>query len=154
MMKQLRSEKGVSLVEVLAITVLLAIITVLLNTVMVSGMDFSQKESSKAVMQQQSNYILTLWREYHEAGKPYEVILSNDLKAITFVRYESMDKKNIIKSDLVQDARFTYNVNILNGLNMSGIDPCKNKVIEINIEIFNTGNGTPSYRMETKLSRL
>ena len=153
MMKQLRSEKGVSLVEVLAIIVILAIITALLNNVMASGIDFSQRESSKAVMQQQSNYILTLWREYHEAGKPYEVILSDDMKAISFIQYEQIDKVKVIKNDLVQDSRFTYNVNILNG-HMNVIDPCKNKIIDIQIKIVNTGVGTPYYQMETKLSRL
>ena len=153
MIKQLQSEKGVTLVEVLSIIVISTIVTGLMYNIMTSGMDFSYKESSKAVMQQQSNYILTLWREYHEAGKPYEVILSDDLKLITFVQYEHINKEKVIKSDLVQDPRFTYNINILNG-HLNVIDPYKNKVINIRIEIVNMGTGTPSYRMETKLSRL
>lgn len=152
-MKIWRSQKGLTLVEVLAVIVILSIIMILSMQVLTNGMNFSDKEASKATMQQQSNYVFTVWREMHEAGKPYTVKVDSDNK-IVFALVEDPAQMTVI-----QDKRFKFNLSLKTNGSASiimneTIDPKSQSTIHIQIQIENLGKGTPSFKSETTLSRL
>lgn len=158
-MKIWRSQKGLTLVEVLAVIVILSIVMILSMQVFTNGMSFSDKEASKATMQQQSNYIFTVWREMHETGNPYNVEVSADGKTIVFTQYQDASSMTVVSKEVIQDDRFAFELNLLiNGvastITTELINPKMQNTINIQIKMNNLGKGTPSFKSETILSRL
>ena len=160
MMKQLSKQNGISLVEVLAIIVIVSIVSSLIYNIMFSGMNFSEKESRKATLQQQSNYVLVVWREYHENGAPYKITVSNDAKTVKFEQYSSASFDAVTRTDVISDSRFSYELfassedDTIHKITQNTFIPTVDKNLKLEIVILNEGKGTSSYKLETVLSRL
>lgn len=69
----IRNERGITLVEVVATIVILSFIGVLISTVLLNSMKFSDTLISKNTMQQQANYILSTLTKIHQQEEEYEI---------------------------------------------------------------------------------
>lgn len=71
-------QKGMTLIELLAVLTILAIILVLLYSVFLNGLHYSTKAKDTVLIQQEANYLLNLLKKQHEEGQIYTVKVENN----------------------------------------------------------------------------
>jgi prepilin-type N-terminal cleavage/methylation domain-containing protein len=69
----MRSERGVTLIEVLAAITILSIIGVTIWQVFFQGYQFSQRSVTKNKLQQESNIVITMLTRIHQTEEEYKI---------------------------------------------------------------------------------
>ena len=72
------SEEGFTLIEVLAILIIGSILMLLTFNIVSSGMENSKHIQEKALIQNESNYLLVVLREFHKRGEEYSIIFNDE----------------------------------------------------------------------------
>jgi type II secretory pathway pseudopilin PulG len=70
----MRTERGITLVEVLATVTILSIIGITIWQVFFQGYNFSQKSVTKNMLQQESNIVLSSLTRIHQTEEEYKII--------------------------------------------------------------------------------
>lgn len=116
----LSTEKGLSLIELLAALVIVGTITILVMNYLLSGMDSYQKVSDDVSMNNEANYIMTVFtNEIYVAtyvlspeGEPLESIdlenLDGEVVTIGFFDEKAYIKENYGERDYMTSDRYTY----------------------------------------------
>lgn len=134
----MRNEKGITLVELLAVLAIAGIIMVLISSVLLNGSDASQRTASKQQLQQEANYIV-------------EVIRSEYLKLENQqieVKIEETNNRQILK----MNARI-----ISEGYDYRLITPAAgiiNPNINVNFELELSARDVKPFIIKTKFSKL
>lgn len=71
--KMVKNQRGITLVEVLAAIILIAIISFLAWNIFFQGKNYTEKSISKSQMQQEANIILSRLSKIHQSSDTYEV---------------------------------------------------------------------------------
>jgi len=71
-------QKGMTLIELLAVLTILAIIIVLLYSVFANGLNYSTKAKDTVLIQQEANNLLNLLKKQHEKEQTYTVKVENN----------------------------------------------------------------------------
>ncbi len=75
----MKNERGLTLVELLAVLVILGVIMALLGTVLINGMKASSRTATNQQLQQEANYIVeTVRKKYLELDNSKEIELEID----------------------------------------------------------------------------
>ncbi|MEH7112162.1 prepilin-type N-terminal cleavage/methylation domain-containing protein [Neobacillus niacini] len=69
----MHDERGLTLVEVLATLTILSIVSIIIWSIFFQGLNFSKKETSKNVMIQESNIIISNLTTVHRGENKYEI---------------------------------------------------------------------------------
>ena len=72
------NEEGFTLIEILAVLVIGAIIMSLTFNIVSSGMEKSKHIQERALLQNESNYLLVVLSEFHKRGEEYSIIFNDD----------------------------------------------------------------------------
>ncbi|MFJ8235053.1 type II secretion system protein [Ureibacillus sp. NPDC094379] len=90
-----KNQRGITLVEVLAIIVLLSIIGILLWNIFFQGANYSAKAITKTQMQQQANVIISDLTRIHQTTEEdyYELIPSADSCSFSVTDRNSLNRK-------------------------------------------------------------
>lgn len=126
----------------------------ILTNIFFDGLNISEKQKTKANLQQQANYVLVVWKEHHEDGNPYEIIVSADQTNITFNLYDKNTPGTIIKTQVIEypNNLFTLHMDADTvPISNTTINSKSKKVIPIEILIKNEND---IYQIKTTLSRL
>lgn len=71
------NEKGLTLIETLAVIVVGSIVMILVFNIISSGINNSKQVQERANLQNESNYLLVVLREFHERGIVYTITFNN-----------------------------------------------------------------------------
>ncbi len=71
-------QKGITLIELLAVLTILGIIIGVLYSVFINGLNYSTSSKDTVLIQQEANYLLTLLKKQHEKDVPYTVKIKKD----------------------------------------------------------------------------
>ena len=93
-MKIKLNQKGITLIELLAVLTILGIIIGVLYSVFINGLNYSTSSKDTVLIQQEANYLLTVLKKQHEKGKDYTVKIEGNetfiiLEGVTEVIRES-----------------------------------------------------------------
>lgn len=117
------NQKGLTLVETLAIIIIMSIVMLFLFNIVASSLNSSKKMQEQANIQSEANYLLVVLREFHERGEDYtisfingELIIEEDLTSnyrTVFNRYyyEINDKTELIEISPEYEEK-TFNITI------------------------------------------
>lgn len=117
------NQKGLTLVETLAIIIIMSIVMLFLFNIVASSLNSSKKMQEQANIQSEANYLLVVLREFHERGEDYtisfingELIIEEDLTSnyrTVFNRYyyEINDKTELIEISPENEEK-TFNITI------------------------------------------
>ncbi len=86
----IRSQRGISLVEVLVTLVILSLIGTIVWSVFFQGYRFSQKAVTKNMLQQEANLVVTNLTKIHQTSKQYSISTTDPDCTIT-VTYTKQD---------------------------------------------------------------
>lgn len=81
----MKNERGLTLVELLAVLAILSVIMTLLGTVLVNGMKASNRTATNQQLQQEANYIMEVVRGKYlefDNSKEIELKIDNDKKVL------------------------------------------------------------------------
>lgn len=150
-MNFIKKDNGLTLVELLATVVILGIVSILIFSFMVNGINQSESQKEKANLQQQANYVLTVWKEYHEDGIEYEISISNNNQTIKFI---SSTNQTIIEKSSMKYYLEIQNSLETNNLSAMKVVPHSQKRLKIRINVESGKDPTKKYDIKTTLSRL
>lgn len=77
-MKKIINQAGLTLIEVLATITILSIVSVTIYSVISNGLRYSSQAEDTVLIQQETNYIITLLKEQHENSDAYKVTIDKD----------------------------------------------------------------------------
>lgn len=82
-MNHMKNQAGITLIEVLAALTILSIVTVIIYNVFSNGLRYSSQAEDTVLIQEETNYLLTLLKEQHEnAANDYTVTVENNQNTI------------------------------------------------------------------------
>lgn len=96
----IKSQRGITLVELLATLALLSFIGIIIWGVFFQGVSFSQKSSTKNALQQEANFVITSLTKIHQTSDHYQI--SSDENKITVI----FSINNTTQSQDFSDSRF------------------------------------------------
>ncbi|QUW22513.1 prepilin-type N-terminal cleavage/methylation domain-containing protein [Sporosarcina sp. Marseille-Q4063] len=77
-----KNEKGITLIELLAVLVLVSLIGTLIMTTFTISFKYNVVETKKVKMQQEANYLVSLILQKHRTLDAYELIVTSDDKLV------------------------------------------------------------------------
>lgn len=78
----MKNEKGVTLIELLAVLVLVTLIATLIMTTFTISFKYNVSETKKVKMQQEANYIVSLILQEHRTTEAYQLEITSDRKLV------------------------------------------------------------------------
>ncbi|MBB6445854.1 PilW family protein [Bacillus benzoevorans] len=72
------NQKGITLIELLAVLTIFSIIAGVLYSVFMNGLNYSTKAKDTVLIQQEANYLLNLLKKQHEKDRDYTVKIENN----------------------------------------------------------------------------
>lgn len=102
----IRTQRGITLVELLAVLAILSLIGTLIWSVFFQGFNFSKKAETKNRIQQEANILVTNLIKIHQSSDEYKVSSSNCVATVTF--------SDPAKSPLIfKDSQLCYDVQLV-----------------------------------------
>lgn len=150
-MKHIKESRGLTLVEVLATLVILSIVSLAVFGLLTNSLNQSAAQTTKANSQQQSNYLLMVWKDYHEKGNEYTIVISNDN---TKVEFNSSSNHTVIENPSFEYYLTVVGQSKVNDSSVVTFTPRTQKTLTINITVQNVKDSTKKYDINTTLSRL
>lgn len=148
----MRNQKGITLVELLAVLAIAGIITVLIASVLTSGTNASQRTGTKQQLQQEANLIVEKIRAHYllnekEDGIPNEFLVEvNEEKGELFIK----DDTGIV---LLSEG-FKYNLSS-NGTSLSTtLNRTKKSHFYLLIQLKNSRSNELKFEVNTSFSKL
>ncbi len=83
------NQKGITLIELLAVLTIFSVIIGVLYSVFSNGLHYSTSSKDTVLIQQEANYLLTLLKKQHEKGMDYTVKIE-DNETFTILEGESV----------------------------------------------------------------
>ena len=74
----MKNEKGVTLIELLAVLVLVSLIFTIIMTTFTISFKYNATETKKLKMQQEANYLVSFILQKHRTLEAYELMISDD----------------------------------------------------------------------------
>jgi type II secretory pathway pseudopilin PulG len=153
-MKFLKSEKGITLIELIAALALVSMVAVLIMTTLSIGIQRSVIESEKTKIQQEANLITSKLLNIHRSGNCYQldVTENHDLQVLTYGEPNQGICDNVLNQTItINNAE--YEISPMNSpLPFEKIDPTK-KNNAISIVLTLESRRTINYEISTTLSR-
>lgn len=150
------NQKGITLIELLAVLTILGIIIGVLYSVFINGLNYSTSSKDTVLIQQEANYLLTLLKKQHEKDVPYIVKIKKD--NLSEVIIEGAESVN------VENSSFEYSISDLGKKTVPCEDPeqylfCKkidplDEDFHIKIKVTNKKDSKVNFEVQTILSRL
>lgn len=75
MMKHLRNNGGITLIELLATMAIFSIVSILIYGVLINGMNYSEKSKDNVSRQQEMNILVTTITKAHETYAMYDIVV-------------------------------------------------------------------------------
>jgi len=157
------NERGITLLEVLATLTILGFLISIIFSIFINGINYSSKAKDTVLIQQETNYLLTLLKEQHENQSLYSITVSDNHKQVIIVNDEG-ETFNIGNEDYeyyMKDSRFTEQNKLeINPMKKKESNGVVNGVVKImgdfHVELLIKSSENPSleYRTKTILSRL
>lgn len=118
----MKSERGLTLVELLVVLALIGVISALIFGVLMNGIKASERSTTKQRLQQEANYITEVVRnEYLQSYNEYlndiefkivgDSLLMNDVKISEGFSYENLATDDDVLSLKLTKDNFSYNIN-------------------------------------------
>ncbi|WP_017381164.1 type II secretion system protein [Paenisporosarcina sp. TG-14] len=153
-MKLLKSEKGITLIELIAALALVSMVAVLIMTTLSIGIQRSVVESQKTKIQQEANLITSKLLNIHRSGNCYQIDITenNDLQVLTYDDPNQSTCENVFnKTITINNA--DYDISTMNSpLPLEKINPTKENN-SISIVLTLESRRTINYEISTTLSR-
>lgn len=92
----MKSEKGITLVELLAVLAIVGIITVIIASVLSTGTSSADRTSSKQQLQQEANYIVEAIRAEYLAENESDIIIITTENSLSIKKDEEEEVEKII----------------------------------------------------------
>ncbi|MEH7255815.1 prepilin-type N-terminal cleavage/methylation domain-containing protein, partial [Neobacillus niacini] len=99
----LRTQRGITLIEVLVTLAILSFIGITVWNVFFQGYNFSQKSITKNTIQQEANLVITNLTNIHQTSKQYEI-----QSAACQITVNITNNDNSTKTMVFNDSRFCY----------------------------------------------
>lgn len=134
-----KDESGLTLVEVLATLTIISIVSIIIWSVFFQGLNFSKKATSKNLMLQEINILITNLTKIHQTSSEYEITSSSSNNCEITITSKKRDK--ILNKDVIQPVRIFSNSQICFGFVLdiknkrSGSDPNKIEPNENDVSI-------------------
>lgn len=123
----IKDQKGVTLVEILATLTLLSVVTILIWNIFIQGTNHTNKESTKNLLTQETNYVQFQLKKIHQTADEYKIIFPSDCS----IQIEYSTPKSIISFD---NEQICYEINDITNVDSdtpidlnSNINPKKNQ---------------------------
>ena len=153
-MKFLKSEKGITLIELIAALALVSMVAVLIMTTLSIGIQRSVVESEKTKIQQEANLITSKLLNIHRSGNCYQLDITGnkDLQVLTYGEPNQSTCENVFnKTITINNA--DYDISTINSpLPFEKINPTKENN-SISIVLTLESRRTINYEISTTLSR-
>jgi prepilin-type N-terminal cleavage/methylation domain-containing protein len=128
----LRSQRGITLVELLATLAILSFIGVIIWSVFFQGANYSQKAVTKNALQQEANIVITNLKTIHRTSDSYQISDSGCKLTATITKNNKIQSQEFSNSKFCISARFTY---INTGSDLTSTDSIDPNNQDISFEI-------------------
>lgn len=150
------NQKGITLIELLAVLTILGIVLGILYNVFINGLHYSTSSKDTVLIQQEANYLLTLLKKQHEKDVPYTVKIRKDNRSEVII--EGAELVNI------ENSSFEYSISDLGKSSVpcedheqylfcKKVDPL-NENFQLKIKVTSKKNSKMNFEVQTILSRL
>lgn len=149
----MKTEKGITLLEVLAALTILSFLGIIVWNVLFQVLNFSHTVQTQTLMQQEANTIITALRNIHQTAEEYTIFYGNDPNA-NFIVIES--KNSTFEFN---NPNFRYELYLVNDdgnalfNDETLIKPNVND-LPIKVIIYDRNNLKRSYTAQTYISKL
>jgi prepilin-type N-terminal cleavage/methylation domain-containing protein len=155
-------QDGFTLIELLATISILSIVGTLLFSVLINGINYSNKSNETVSIQQQGNIIITKLTSWHEKTRKYEIVQEGLYKIGVDDYYSSIvlfpldDSGAQIQAGkfVISDSKYLYRIcyddNCTNSKKVVDTD----KTLQISLTIKNKNNYEQTFDIKTIVSRL
>lgn len=140
-----KNERGLTLVEVLASTVILTLVSILLWNIFSQGTNYSKKAVSKNQIQQEVNIIISSLNSIHKRSTQYSVTVNSCDFSIQYT------DKNGTKTEVFENSRMCIK---LSNSFANPVDPKTTKKIDIQLIIEENNNPDNKVQINSLLNRL
>ena len=105
----MKNEKGITLIELLAVLVLVSLIVTLIITTFTISFNYNVTETKKLRMQQEANYLITLILQKHRTVEAYELTI-NSVDELVFKECENEEDDSCQGPESIIGNEFNYSL--------------------------------------------
>lgn len=153
-MKQIKSQAGMTLIEILATITILSIVSVILYSVFSNGLRYSSQAEDTVLIQQEANYLLTTLKKQHENADSYTITVDQNHQKVTIETTVGTS----VESSVIESEEYQYQISDTENNIDAASEPIEiipsNENFHIQIVVTNKIKPDLTYKIKTILSRL
>lgn len=110
MISRLQKNDGITLIELLATIAILSIISILIYSVLIDGLNYSKKSEDKVAIQQEMNILLTALTKAHETYASYDIVIDQNPNGNKIQIIGKNDTGSVVGTVEISNENFLYSL--------------------------------------------
>jgi len=139
-----RNQRGITLIELLAALGILSFVGIVIWSIFFQGLHFSQKESTKNIMQQDANIVIANLTKIHQTASQYEIKNTDCKISIDYTTDEGEHK-----TQYFEEKGMCFSTDYT-----GVVKPAEQNNINVTIEVFDKDEPKNKVKVDTTLYRL